>query len=346
MAKAWETLNRLAARLRNGTGGLSTALGKMRKFLPSRYVIVPALIALWVLSGFYIIEPGQQGAVLRFGKLNRVSEPGFHYHLPRPIESLRACDVEKIQRYEIGTRAVKMAPETAESGDTLFLTSDGSLVLCELVIHFRVSSVENYLFKLEMPEKTVHDASLAALSTVIGLTRFDAILSEENEPGLEAQIGGLLQDLLDSYESGIQVVATKLKRTHPPTPVMSAFAQIAQAREQQRQFEAEALKYKNDLLPRTNGEAARIVQNAEAFKLQKVSHAQGEAERFLTHLDAYRRAKEVTRKRLYLEAAEQIVGQASKVVVASEAQMVWPPMPIEQIFRPADSDPTSKQERK
>lgn len=346
MAKVLETFNRLAARLGQNAASLHTAMGKMRQCLPSRYVMVVAVMVVWVLSGFYIIDTGQRGVVQRFGRLNRISDPGLHYHLPRPIESLRACDVEKIQRYEIGSPTVKMAPETAESGDALFLTSDGSLVLCELVVQFRVSSVENYLFKLKMPEKTVQNASLAALSTVMGLTRFDAILSEENEPGLEAQIGDLLQNLLDSYESGIQVVATKLKRTHPPAPVMSAFAQIAQAREQQRQFEAEALKYKNDILPRTNGEAARIVQNAEAFKLQKVSHAQGEAERFLTHLDAYRRAREVTRKRLYLEAAEQIVGQASKVVVASEAQMVWPPMPIEQFVRPADSDPTSKQERK
>jgi membrane protease subunit HflK len=344
MAKVRETFNRWATGLGQGAASLASAMGRMRQRLPSRHVVVPAAVLIWVLSGFYIIDPGQRGAVQRFGKLDRVSEPGLHYHLPRPIERVRACAVEKIQRYEIGTRSLKAKPEA--TGEALFLTADESLISAELVVQVRVSSVVDYVCNLEMPEKAVQDAALAALSTVMGRTRFDSALTEEQQPGLEEQIGAMLQSLLDDYKSGIQVVAAKLKSVHPPGEVLEAFAQVTQAREQQRQSEAEALKYENEILPQAKGEAVSIIQNAEAFKLQRISQAQGDADQFVAQLNAYRQAREVTRKRLYLEAAEQIVGQASKVVVASEAQMVWPPMALEPFVRPADSKPAPGQEHK
>jgi modulator of FtsH protease HflK len=337
MSEGNEKLNKYWAAIHKGTGFMARRLGQVRNQMPGRYFWMSASVLVWVFSGFYTIDSSEVGAVQRFNRLNRMTEPGLHYHWPRPIEGVKKCDIETIRRYDIEFEIETTEPHGSDSADgVLVLTGDESLVVVKLVIQTMVSSAEEYLFNLEHPEKTIKNSALTALRSVLGQYRFHSLLPE-NSLDLEKQIHEYLQKLLNNYLSGIEVVTVKLKRIDPPGPVQDAFADVTQAREQQRLSETEAMQYDNKVVSRARGEATRIVQDAEAQKIQRIKKAQGEAAQFVLHLNAYHRAREVTRKRLYLETMEDIVNRASKVVVASENQVVWPSLLGDGLMRPHES---------
>ncbi len=325
MFKPKEILTQCAAWPGRLSGGLVAVAKSVRKRLPSKPVLVVGGILVWLLSGIFTIDTNELGVVYRFGKVLREADPGFHYHFPRPIERVKKGDVTRIRRYDIGhpLRAEsETAPNRETTGGIILLTNDESLILTELVVHTKVDSVVDYLDHLNQPEDILRNGALSVLNTVVARTGFDSALTE-GKGKMETQIQTDLQKLMNSYGSGLQVVSAKLKYLLPPAPVSEAFLDVSLAREEQRRVETEAKTYENKVLSKARADATRKVQTAEALSNDRIKRAQGDADRFLARLSAYQKDKTVTRKRLYLEAVEDIVGHASKVVVASEKQMIW-----------------------
>lgn len=348
MSKRWDRLKSYCVEPWNRVGRIRPAVAKLRARLPGRHVVIPALFLIWLLSGIFIISPADLGAVYRWGRLERIVEPGPHYHMPWPIEKMRACAVEHARRFEINFN-----PQARDEPDppplihenAFLLTADEQLAALSVVVQARVDEVEAYLSHVDAPDQTVFDAAQAALSAVVARYPLESVLMD-GKRRIEQETLAALQTLLDRYKSGLSVVAVKLTHASPPEPVQAAFGKIAQAREQQRQTVVEAAAYENKILPLAQSQAEQMVQMAEAYKARTINQAKGDADGFLARLAAYQQAPVVTRKRLYLDTMAAIAGQSFKVVMPSADPSILPTLPLDKLIPLADRPPMPEQESK
>jgi membrane protease subunit HflK len=283
-------------------------------------LLIPVLLILWAMTGIYIVQPGERGVVRRFGKAVRTTDPGPHFHFPMPIEQVDKVAVEKIRRVEIGFRTVSSG-STAEyrfvPEESLMLTGDEQIVDAQIIVQYKVNDVENYLFKvrvLEGDDGVIIDAAEVSLRKVVGQRPIDDVLIDKKLE-IEIEIKESLQGILDGYESGISVKEVKLQTVQPPREVAAAFSDVVSAKEEKDTLIKKAKGYYADLIPRTRGRAAQIEKQAEAYKQERIKRAEGDAERFLVVLKEYTKAKEVTRKRMYLETMERILPGIKKFVI-------------------------------
>jgi membrane protease subunit HflK len=321
-------------------------LKTFRRRLPRFYVIILILVLVWILSGIYVVAPDEQGVVKSFGKLTRILEPGLHYHLPYPIESVSKPKLTEIQRFEFGFRTVNSGPlpqYKPMADEALILTGDENIIDVWFVVQFRIKDATNFLFNVSDPFKTMRDAAEATMRAVMGENKFDTAMTA-GRLNIQNDAQKALQKILDSYESGLQIIAVQLQAVQPPEQVRKAFKDVVSAREEKNKFINEAKSYSSDILPRTKGLAVQIELEAEAYKEQKIKQAQGDADRFLALLKEYSKAKDVTRKRLYLETMEEIIGQARKLVVDSDKQGVIQLLPLQELFRQESEAPKEKQD--
>lgn len=312
----------------------------IRKKLPGGSLLVVVLLVLWALSGIYIVEPDEVGVVQRFGKFNRITTPGPHYHLPYPIEKVKTPKVTRIQRIEIGFRTIskrfanniqyRLVPE-----ESLMLTGDENIIDVQFIVQYQIKNPQDYLFNIADPEKTVKDAAEAAMREVIGYNKIDSALTT-GKLSIQNDTKRLLQDILDKYNSGIRVVAVQLQDVHPPRQVIDAFKDVASAKEDKIRYINEAEAYRNDLIPKTRGEVAAIINEAMAYRETVVRKAKGETSRFLAVLKEYKKAKNITRKRIYLETLEEILASSNvrKILFTDKsAQKVVPYLPLNRLER-------------
>jgi len=285
--------------------------------------IIPAVVVLWLLSGIYIVRPDEQGVVRRFGRTVRVTQPGPHYCLPRPVERVNKVKVKQVRRIEIGFRTVNPGPPAQYRfvpEESLMLTGDEQIVDAQIIIQYQVSDPEKFLFNvrdLETPQGALMDAAEVALRQVVGQRPIDDVLIGEKLQ-IEIDIRELLQQIIDGYDSGIRVVEVKLQTVRPPKEVASAFSDVVSAKEDKDRFIKEAEGYREDVLPKARGQAEKIIREAEAYKAQRTKRAQGDTDRFLAVLKEYAKAKDITRKRLYLETMERILPGIRKFVIDPE----------------------------
>jgi membrane protease subunit HflK len=286
--------------------------------------LIPAVVLLWFLSGIYIVRPDEQGVVRRFGKAVRVTQPGPHYHLPSPIEKVDKVKVKKVRRIEIGFRTVSPGPPARYRfmpEESLMLTGDEQIVDAQIIVQYLVRDPEKFLFNvrgLERPQGALMDAAEVALRQVVGQRPIDHVLISEKLQ-IEIDIRELLQRIIDNYNSGIKVIEVKLQTVRPPKEVAAAFSDVVSAKEDKDTLVKEAEGYREDILPKARGKAEAVIRAAEAYKAERVKRAQGDADRFLTVLKEYRNAKDVTRKRLYLETMERILPGIRKFVIDPDA---------------------------
>lgn len=294
-------------------------------------------LLLWLGSGIYLVQPDEVGVVKRFGAYDRTTEPGPHYRLPFPFESVQTPQVTKIQRLEVGFRG--SAGLTAGSGsqlrlvpeESLMLTGDENIVDVQFIVQFLIENAQDYLFNVANQDKTVKDAAEAAMREVIGYNKIDSALTDDKLT-IQNDTRDLLQKILDSYNSGIRVVAVQLQDVHPPKQVIDSFKDVASAKEDKSRFINEAEAYENDLIPRTRGEAASILNQAQAYKETKILQSKGDSDRFLFVLEEYRKAKDITKKRIYLETMEEILSrpEVEKIIISNESmQRVFPYLPLQ-----------------
>lgn len=306
----------------------------------SPWLLLGVAVFLWLLSGIYIVAPDQRGVVLRFGKVVRETDPGPHYHLPWPLERVLRPSVTAIRKEEIGFRTVEVGPPVRYQemdAEALMLTGDENIVKLEFIVQYKVradaTGTSDFLFNVRDPEGTVRAAAEAAMREVVGRNAIDEVLTEGKEVvQIEAQ--RVLQQILDLYGSGIEVVTLKLQDVDPPDQVSDAFKDVISAQQDKERLINEARGYANDVVPRARGQAAQVVNEAEGYGEAKVREATGTAKRFTALQEEYAKAKDVTRKRLYLETMESILPNANKIVMDDLAgKQAVPYLPLEPILR-------------
>ncbi|XPV76520.1 MAG: FtsH protease activity modulator HflK [Desulfovibrio sp.] len=308
---------------------------------PTGKVLVVIALGLWLLSGIYIVQPDEAGVVKRFGAYDRTTQPGPHYALPFPIESVMTPKVTQIRRVEFGFRSLNRdRNRTFEQGqnrdvpkESLMLTGDENIVDVQFIVQYLIKDAENFLFNVSAQEDTIRNAAEAAMREIIGKSNIDSALTT-GKLKISNETKDLMQEILDRYKAGLSVVAVQLQNVHPPAEVIDAFKDVASAREDKSRFINEAEAYRNDILPKTRGQAAAMVNEAEAYKASKIKQSQGEAARFTALLKEYKKAPDVTRKRLYLETMEKVLSnpELEKVILSDDAlKKSVPYLPLNQL---------------
>ncbi|NOX92667.1 MAG: FtsH protease activity modulator HflK [Gammaproteobacteria bacterium] len=280
-------------------------------------LIAIVAITVWAISGVYIVEEGTRGVVLQFGKYNKTTQPGPHWH-PRGIQTVETVDIANIRGISIGFRAGggggNRQTGSSVGRESLMLTEDENIVDVKLAVQYKVKSASDYLFNVKDPETTLRQVIESAIRETIGKSEMDYIL-KEGRADVTEQTRAQVQEILDRYEAGLQVTTVNLQDAQPPEQVQDAFADAVKAQGDQARVINEAKAYSNDIVPRARGKAARQLAEANAYKEQVIAEATGEASRFTQVLTEYTKAPEVTRKRLYLEAMESVMTNSSKVLV-------------------------------
>jgi membrane protease subunit HflK len=268
----------------------------------------------WLSTGIYKVGPDEVGVVRTFGEFTRVDQPGLNYHFPYPIESVDTPKVTEVKRIEIGFRSLGNGQYRAINQESLMLTGDENIVDAEMIVQYKVKSPEAYLFDIVKPRLTVREAAEASLRTVVGRHNIDESLTS-GKLKIQEETKALLQEILDKYGAGIQVVAVQLQDVSPPEQVLGAFKDVASAKEDKNRMINQAEGYRNDLIPKARGEAEARIRNAEGFKQARTKRAEGDVAKFKSMLKEYRKAKNITKKRLYLETMEEILPGVEKVIV-------------------------------
>ncbi|HXF08950.1 MAG TPA: FtsH protease activity modulator HflK [Candidatus Acidoferrales bacterium] len=264
-------------------------------------LVLISVIVLWLLSGFYIIDPAERGVVLRFGQFARITTEGPRWHLPYPIERVEKINVDSIR---------------TSTHKGLMLTRDENIVNVEIAVQYRVGNAEHFLFNVREPESTLRDATISAVREVVGTSTMDFVLGEGRSE-VAARTQALLQKALNTYGTGLTVTSVNLQDAQPPEQVQSAFEDAIKAREDKQRIINEAYAYANAIVPAARGAVARQLEEAQGYRERRVAEAQGEADRFLRLAGEYRQAPDVTRRRLYLETMEQVLRANPKVIVDS-----------------------------
>jgi membrane protease subunit HflK len=299
-------------------------------------LIFALALLVWLSTGIYKVQPDEQGVVLRFGAWAETTQPGLHFHLPWPVDSVLFPKTTQIRQMQLN-----LAPDGSlgQAHDKQMLTGDENIVEVDCALLWQVRDAGLYLFNNADPETSLRIAAESALREVISQKPIQAALSEKRrEVADETQ--ALLQSVLDREGSGIRVAQVQLSRVDPPSTVIDAFNDVQRARADQERARNEAEAYANDILPRARGDAERIKQDAQAYKAQTVNLARGEAANYSSIYQAYSQSKEVTGWRLYLESVDAMLRKSSRVIVDSSGNAVGPLapyLPLSEIKPPAGS---------
>ncbi len=276
------------------------------------------ILGLWLASGFYRVLPDEQGVVLRFGKYVNQTQPGLHYHLPYPIETAVTPKVTRVNRIDVGYRSAADTGRATSVSDvpeeSLMLTGDENIVDIDYSVFWIIKDAGKFLFNIQAPEDTVKSVAETAMREVIARYDIQSILTE-GRAQVEIDTQNIMQEILDSYDSGISITQVQTQKADPPNQVIDAFRDVQAAKADKERAQNEAEAYANDVIPRARGEAAQVLQQAEAYKREVVALAEGEASRFLSIYNEYRKAKTVTQERMYLETMEKVMADINKIII-------------------------------
>jgi len=326
---------------------------KLRSVLPGgslggKGIVIIALIAvlLWGFSGIYQVAPDELGIVLRFGRYVRDAQPGLNIKFPYPIETVLTPKVLNINRIDIGMRVEDGLRRGTSWRDvpeeSLMLTGDENIVDVDFTVLWRIkpNGAADYLFNIQSPEGTVKAVAESAMREVIGRSEIQPILTGARQ-NVETAVQDLMQRVLDSYQSGVQITQVQMQKVDPPQQVIDSFRDVQAARADAERAQNEAQTYANRVVPEARGRAAQILQAADAYREQTVAEATGQASRFLQVYEQYKKAPDITRQRLYLETMERVLGGADKVILDAQTNAggsgVVPVLPL--------NDPTRAQQR-
>jgi len=301
IVRDWQ--RRLSAFLRGGRGdSRQPDGGSGQSGGPAATLLIAIAVIIWLGSGFYTVDEAARGVVTRFGKYLETTEPGVQWHVPWPIERVEQVNINEVVPFKQKTR---------------MLTADEAIIDVDLVVQYRRADPVKYLFNVRDPESTLQDVTESAIREVVGKSKLDFVLLE-GRTEIASVTEGLIQQTLDEYQAGMVVTKVNLQDANFPSQVEAAVQDAIKAREDRERLSFEAQAYANDVLPRARGEAVRRQQDAEGYRARVVADAEGEASRFTQLLAEYKRAPEVTRRRLYLDAMEDVYANSSKVLIDSD----------------------------
>ena len=285
------------------------------------WIIIAVIIGIYLATGIYTVGPSEVGLVKRFGQYVATVDPGLHYHLPSPIESVVTVNVLEVRKEEIGFRTVSPAPnpryQSVET-ETLMLTGEGNIIHVEIAIQYRVRDAALFAFNLIDPQEIVKQAAEATLREQVATRTLDETLTElRDKIGLDTMLA--LQTTLDSYETGIAIDNVQLQTVKAPEGVRAAFDDVISARQDKEKLINQAEEYARDIVPRARGQAQEIGNQAEGYKQTRIKGAEGDVARFVEVLAKYELGEEVTRTRLYIEAMEEILPGMEKTILSGDA---------------------------
>ncbi len=301
---------------------------KPRPRLVANLLVVVVALAV-MLSGFYTIDPEEAGLVLRFGKYTRISEPGLHFKMPLGIERVRKVPIQRQLKEEFGFRTVRADIQTEYSTksfveESSMLTGDLNAALVEWVVQYRIVDPYKFLFEVRNVQDTFRDMSEAVMRRVVGDRTVNEVLTI-GRAEVAAQVQVELQEMCNQYQTGISVDQVVLQDINPPDPVKPSFNAVNEAQQEREKLINQAQSEYNREIPKASGEAQQTIQEAEGYALNRVNRAEGDAAAFNAIYDAYRKAPEVTRQRIYLETMAQVLPQVrSKVIVDDDLRGVLP----------------------
>ncbi|MHB0983462.1 MAG: FtsH protease activity modulator HflK [Thiobacillus sp.] len=274
-------------------------------------LLIGVLVLVWVASGFYIVDTGQRGVVLRFGQYLETTEPGPRWHLPWPVESREIVNVDQVRTVEIGYRSDVKSKVLRES---LMLTDDENIIDLQFAVQYILKDPKDFLFVNRGPEETVLQVAETAMREIVGKNKMDFVLYE-GRAEIAASAKVLLQQILDRYKTGISISQVTLQNIQPPEQVQAAFDDAVKAGQDRERLKNEAEAYFNDVVPRARGLASRLTEEAEGYKLSVIANAEGEASRFAQIFTEYQKAPQVTRQRMYLDTMQAVMNNTSKILV-------------------------------
>jgi len=309
--------------------------------------IIAAIVLLWLATGFYQVQPNEQGVVLRFGKYVNSTTPGLNYHLPYPIETVEKVNITQERSINLGVNeAIDNPPKYRRSnskGDIIssqlanfteshMLTGDENIVDVNLTVVWKIKDAKDYLFSMQDPDNTVSVAAQSVLREIVGQSEMQPIITGDRGK-VEDETKEELQKVMDEFGSGIEIVRVKLQKADPPKQVVDAFNEVQRAKADMERFKNEAEAYRNEILPKARGEAAQLLQNAQAYKEAVVNKAQGEADRFNSVYNAYNEGRNVTARRMYLETMEKVLSDSNKVIIdqKTNGNGVVPYLPLDKL---------------
>ncbi|MBP1531984.1 MAG: FtsH protease activity modulator HflK [Alphaproteobacteria bacterium] len=270
-------------------------------------------MVLWLCSGFYQVQPSEEGVVMRFGKYVYTTDAGLHYHLPAPIEQVVKVNVTQERSINLGSGDSRDYRNNAFT-ESHMLTGDENIVDINLTVVWKIKDAKDYLFSMRSPDETVSVAAQSVLREIVGQSEMQSIITGDRGK-VEDETKDELQRVLDEFKAGIMIVRVKLQKADPPREVVDAFNEVQRAKADMERFKNEAEAYRNEVIPRAKGQAAELTQAAEAYKSATVNKAEGEAKRFASVYAAYKNGKEVTIKKMYLDSLEMVLKKANKVII-------------------------------
>ncbi len=301
--------------------------------------VVPAILALvliggYLLSGFYTVEPDEQGVVTRFGKFAGITRPGLNYHLPWPVESVVTPKVLQQRSVDVGFMQLGAGRRNDVPSESLMLTGDENIVDVDFTVFWLINSesAEDFLFNVQNPEATVKAVGESTMREVVGRTNLEDILTQSRAQ-VQQEVKELMQGTLDKYGAGVTVTEIQLQTVDPPSAVIEAFRDVQAARQDLERLRNEAEAYANQIIPEARGRSEQIRQQSEAYKQRVVAEAQGEAARFISIYDEYRLAPDVTRRRIFLETMESVMADMNKVIIDGDngGPGVLPYLPLQEL---------------
>jgi len=320
---------------------------KFKGFIPGSFfgklgpfVIIVALVLIWLASGFYRVLPDEQGVVLQFGKYIKTTQPGLNYHIPYPIERVLTPKVTKVNRVEIGyrqspdnrTTQIRDVPE-----ESLMLTGDENIVDIDFSVFWIINDAGKFLFNVQVPELTIKSAAETSMREVIGQSKIQSIFTE-GRTEIEDKTRVLIQSILDDYETGVTITQVQTQKADPPGEVIDSFRDVQAARADLERQRNEAEAYANDIIPRARGEAEQILQSAEGYKQKVIADSEGKAARFLSIQSEYAKAPVVTKQRIFYETMESVFGDMEKIIIDNDSgQGVLPYLPLPEISKKASN---------
>ncbi|MBC8021741.1 MAG: FtsH protease activity modulator HflK, partial [Burkholderiales bacterium] len=315
---------------RNRPPGSPPSSGNLGNHVGGGMVFVLLLIlGVWLASGFYIVDEGRRGVVLRLGRYVETTQPGPRWHIPYPIETVEVVNVSQVRTVEVGYRG---NPKNKQPAEALMLTDDENIVDIQFAVQYTLKSPEDYLFKNRNPDDNVLQAAETAIREVVGKSPMDFVLSQGRSE-ISARVKKLMQDILDKYETGINVTTVNLQSASAPEQVLPAFEDVVRAQQDRERFKNEGQAYANDVVPKAQGVRSRLIEEAVGYKQSVVNTAQGDASRFRSILAEYERAPQVTRERIYLDTLQQVLSATSKVIIDQKGGQNLLYLPLDQLMK-------------
>lgn len=299
-------------------------------------VIAGAAFVLWLASGFFIVQEGQVAVITQFGRYNSTAQAGFQWRLPYPIQSNEIVNLSQLRTFEVGFRGNarnRVLPEA------LMLTDDENIVDVQFVVQYRLRAdgAPNYLFKTKDPDESVRQAAQAAMREIVGNRKMDFVLYE-GRTAVAVDVQNLMQQILERYQTGVQVSSVAIQNVQPPEQVQAAFDDAVKAGQDRERQVNEGQAYRNQIVPMASGQASRMLEQAEGYRAKVVGNAVGDVARFGSVLTEYRKSPQVIRERMYLETMQQMYANASKVLVDTRGSNNMLYLPLDKIMQQTAQD--------